>query len=98
MATTGTFPTLDSSEILSFLKELGIDFTDEDLRNPQAQNVRTVYENFVEWITGTTADTLQQPVLAALEHLGYPELYEEAIPELQFQKILYVLQFKYYIY
>ena len=83
---TFSFPLLKKSEIVSCCNELNIPITENDLTQPHLSVVRTVYELFVELLTGISKDQMQQIQFSALDTLSFPELYEEAIPEVTFLK------------
>jgi hypothetical protein len=83
-----SFPILPNQEIVGSLNDLGIHFQEEDLKEPQANTIRSVYEHIVELLAGISRETTQQPQFLALDKLPYPDLHDESIPEIAFLKYL----------
>lgn len=76
-----SFPILKNKNILSCLHELGIGLQLEQLKEPKCEQMKAVYERFVNFMTGESLEQLKQPKLEAMDQLQYPELHEESIPE-----------------
>ncbi len=84
------FPTMKAPEIVQCCNEVGIPLTEDDIKNPHPTTIRNVLENFVWFLLGVRKEDLQQPRFRAMESLSYPEIHDEAIPELAFYRALYV--------
>ncbi|RKO89731.1 kinetochore protein Nuf2, partial [Blyttiomyces helicus] len=81
-----SFPSLKVSEILQCMSDLQIPFTEADLMQPTMQRVVPIYEAFLEIFVGVGRES--QPSFAALEILEFPDLHQEAISILGFQRQL----------
>lgn len=91
------FPILKNINIVQTLNECNIPFNLEDLQKPHPTTIRMVYETFVTLLMGITKENLQQPQFNALSQLSFPELHEEAIPELAFYRNMYFLSLFIYL-
>jgi kinetochore protein Nuf2 len=85
-----SFPNLSPSEISACLAEVEIEFPPQKLTAPTATEMRSVYRQLVLLLLGMRPEELEQPHFAASQVLTYPELYDEAIPEIAFARALYV--------
>jgi kinetochore protein Nuf2 len=81
-------PPLKTPEIVQCCNEIGIPLTEDDIKNPHPTTIRNVFENFVWFLAGVKKEDLQQPRFRAMESLSYPEIHDEAIPELAFYRYL----------
>lgn len=84
-------PLLELDEIAACLQELGLHVAAEDLRNPQPDMVRRVYEFFVDLHLGVSRNDLLQPKFSAMDVFEQPDLHEESVPLVVFQKALTTL-------
>lgn len=90
-----SFPILSNDEIRSCLKELKIELNERDLLRPTHDSLRNVYEQCFELFLGITIESLEEPdEEIASECLEFPELYEDAIPNLLFLSQLQELMMK----
>jgi len=83
-----SFPILSNDEIRSCLKELKIDLSERDLLRPTHESLRHVYESAFELFFNVNLDEEEafQPDPEIAEEVGmeFPELYEDAIPNVLF--------------
>mmetsp|Transcript_12155 Transcript_12155/g.37045 ORF Transcript_12155/g.37045 Transcript_12155/m.37045 type:complete len:455 (-) Transcript_12155:122-1486(-) len=86
-----SFPILSPEEIIQCLSELQIPFSEEQLRKPTGDGVRSVFEQFLELVVGSSREELNQPVFGAADVLSYPELHEESISVLSFHRGMHKL-------
>ena len=93
-----SFPILSNDEIRSCLKELKIDLSERDLLRPTHESLRHVYESAFELFYNMDLDDEEtfQPDPEIAEEVGmeFPELYEDAIPNLLFLSRLQELMMK----
>lgn len=83
-----SFPLLERKEILKCLNELeiGIALTEPDIVKPTMDTIKPAYEIIVQSLVGVTREELQQPVFNAIDMLEFPELHEESIGALAFNR------------
>ena len=93
-----SFPILSNDEIRSCLKELKIDLSERDLLRPTHESLRHVYESAFELFYNMDLDDEEtfQPDPEIAEEVGmeFPELYEDAIPNVLFLSRLQELMMK----
>lgn len=79
-----SFPVMKPAEIISILKELNIEMSDDELQNPEKnkEHTRHILESLAAMCTGITREEMAQPAFSGLSVLNYPELHEESIPQL----------------
>lgn len=70
------------------MAEVEIEFPPQKLTAPTATEMRSVYRQLVLLLLGMRPEELEQPHFAASQVLTYPELYDEAIPEIAFARAL----------
>ena len=96
--TTYSFPILTNDEIRSCLKELKIELSERDLLRPTHESLRHVYESAYELFFNVNLDEDEsfQPDPEIAEEVGmeFPELYEDAIPNVLFLSRLQELMLK----
>ena len=96
--TTYSFPILTNDEIRSCLKELKIELSERDLLRPTHESLRHVYESAYELFFNVNLDedeTFQpDPEIAEEVGMEFPELYEDAIPNVLFLSRLQELMLK----
>ena len=73
---------------MQILVELQIPTTEDLLTKPTLEKMRPVYKEFVEILAGVRKEDLEQPQFEAMEALSNPELHEESIAELSFNRAL----------
>lgn len=81
---TYSYPILSNSEILACLRELDVPLEESDLLRPTRESLRPCYETLVEIFIGKPLAEICAIDEEAFAKLDYPELYEEAIPNLMF--------------
>jgi kinetochore protein Nuf2 len=81
-----SFPILTATEIVQCMNEIDIELTEQALAKPTYQIVRPVYTQLVEKVLHIRKEDLEQFVFSALDVLEHPELHEESIPELAFNR------------
>ena len=91
MAPTYSFPILGNNEIIACLGELDVPLTEQDLLKPHPDTLYRAYEEIVTLLCGETRDEMYAPDLDAADVLEFPELYEDAIGNLKFQRNLFEL-------
>ena len=91
MAPQYSFPILSNREITACLGELGIPLEEQDLLKPHPDTLYRAYEELVCLLCGRTRDALYVPDMDAADVLEFPELYEEAIGNMKFQRHLFEL-------
>lgn len=91
MAPTYSFPILGNNEIIACLGELDIPLTEQDLLRPHPDTLYRAYEEIVCLLCGQTREAMYAPDLEAADVLEFPELYEDAIGNLKFQRQLFEL-------
>ncbi len=66
-----SFPIIEFGEILLCLHELGIPVTEDDLVNPEKNKdqIRRMFENLAEMVTGITKEEMSQPGLEVIHQL-----------------------------
>lgn len=81
---TFSFPTMKTDEILSCLKELGIEMTQHELANPDENKgaIRGMLELLAEICTGIPRDEMYQPAFEGLKAFSYPGLHDDSVPQL----------------
>ena len=96
--TTYSFPILTNDEIRSCLKELKIELSERDLLRPTHESLRHVYESAYELFFNVNLDEDESfqpdPEIAEEVGLEFPELYEDAIPNVLFLSRLQELMLK----
>eukprot|EP00850_Spirogloea_muscicola_P000885 SM000003S11130 [mRNA] locus=s3:1138193:1140561:+ [translate_table: standard] len=89
-----TFPEITRKEILACMGDLEVPLSDGDLLKPTMEAIRPVYESVVTLLMGISREELHQPVFSAIDALEFPELHEESIACLAFNravtKLMYV--------
>eukprot|EP00899_Mesostigma_viride_P008740 jgi/Mesvir1/17868/Mv12945-RA.1 len=83
-----SFPILNNQEILACLAELDLHIPEADLLKPTYEVIRPVFEGIVQLLVGVTREELHQPIFRAMDLLEYPELHEESIGSLSFDRAL----------
>ncbi|KXL42754.1 hypothetical protein M433DRAFT_71300 [Acidomyces richmondensis BFW] len=63
------FMTLPDKEIAGCISDIGINFTVEDLRKPNPQQIQKVFEWFAELLTNTTREVVAPAMRAAAEQM-----------------------------
>ncbi len=86
-----SFPILKPHEIVKCLNDLNIPCAETDLSQPHSGNIKIIYELFVELLMDVPKEALTQVDFNSLNKFSYPEIYEEAIPEVTFFRVLYAL-------
>eukprot|EP00898_Chlorokybus_atmophyticus_P007462 jgi/Chlat1/7717/Chrsp66S07191 len=81
-----SFPILPNAEILACLQELELPLSEQDLLKPSYEVVKPVYDGFLHLLMGMTREELQQPVFSAINELEYPEMHDESIGHLAFDR------------
>ncbi|KAI7843287.1 hypothetical protein COHA_003119 [Chlorella ohadii] len=81
-------PLFAEKDIIIFLSELGMSASAEHLGKPTYEFVQPIFENLVTALMGVTREELQQPVFSAIDALEFPELHDESIPAVAFQRHL----------
>lgn len=83
-----SFPLLSNGDILACLDELGSDIREQELLRPTYEVLRPVYENLVMMLVGVTREELHQPLVTAMDGMQYPEMHEDSIVTIQFNRAL----------
>uniref|UniRef100_A0A7S1ZLE0 Kinetochore protein Nuf2 N-terminal domain-containing protein n=1 Tax=Trieres chinensis TaxID=1514140 RepID=A0A7S1ZLE0_TRICV len=88
---TPSFPILKNGDILQCMSEIGIDLTQDVLKEPHRHKdrVRETFLVLIEMGLGMTEERLRSPSGAIIEKrksLAYPEMHEESLSELKFLK------------
>ncbi|KAI9096105.1 Nuf2 family-domain-containing protein [Phlyctochytrium arcticum] len=83
-----SFPVLKPSELLGCMADLGIPFSSEDLQKPSPDRIIVVYEHFTEILMGVTREQYLQPSFDAVQFLEYPDLHQESIGFMAFNRQL----------
>ncbi len=86
---TSTFPLLKVQEILQCCNEMGVPFAEDELKNPVREGVGIVYETFLLLICGVKNEDLLKKQFSSLNALSYPELHDEAVPEVALYRAMY---------
>ena len=86
-----SFPLLSNGDIIGCIEELGSDLREQELLRPTYEVLRPVYENLVMMLVGMTREELHQPVVTAMDGMEYPEMHEDSIVTMQFNKALMAL-------
>lgn len=55
--------------------------TENDIKNPQPQVIRKVFEMYLEMFLDLKSDDIQQPTFEAMM-IDYPQLHEDSVPHL----------------
>lgn len=76
------------ADIVNFLQENGIPFTENDIVRPNPIVICKVYEFFLQTFLGITPEAYSQPSLELLGMLEFPEIYTEALSLMTFCGIL----------
>lgn len=77
-----TFPTLRIPEIVSCSDELRVPLTQDDIKNPQPNVIRKVFELYLEMFLNLNISNLQQAPMEGLMMIEHPQLHEESVPAL----------------
>lgn len=83
-------PLLKNKDIVNFFKELNLEFSEEELKNPTPEKLREVLEWFVEFHMCPSRTELKQAPFCAIEQLSHPEIHEQGVVEIATYK--YILQ------
>ncbi|KNC85745.1 hypothetical protein SARC_02085 [Sphaeroforma arctica JP610] len=81
-------PVFSTAKLLQCMNEIGFPMSEQDLKNPQPEELMSLYQSLVEELLGVRKIDHCQPDLRASDCLSHPDLYEEAIPQLVFYKAL----------
>lgn len=91
------FPRMDYMEIQEDMSQTNISMSKEMMRNPSPDDVRRIFDHFIEDVRGKKPEDMAQPAFGCLEVLDYQELFEGGIPNLHYlreiQKIFRAAQF-----
>eukprot|EP01134_Creolimax_fragrantissima_P000406 CFRG0406T1 len=81
-------PVFSTAKLLQCMAEIGFPMSEQELKNPQPEDIMSLYQSLVEELLGVRKIDHCQPDLRASDCLSYPELHEESIPQLVFYKAL----------
>ena len=85
-----SFPPLTPTELVSSLADINIHVTEEELRKPTRELAHQLFGYFAEsFLQGVELEQIHGS-LQSEDLLEYPELYEEALPQTNFERKLYV--------
>lgn len=86
-----TYPMLSDIEIVECFKELDVQqVTVQNLTKPEPEFIYSLYENVVQKLMGISADEMTKPIAEPYNDLGFPQLYDGGIYQLNFLQNLYV--------
>ena len=83
-----TFPVLKNNEILQFMADLEIPFTEQDILKPSSHRMLQVYEAFTEQLMGISREHYSQPSFACIELLEHPDIHQESLALIGFYRQL----------
>jgi hypothetical protein len=64
------------------MHELGMDVSEEEMGKPKDVFVTGIFESFIEKLSGTSREDLNQPIFSGLKAIEYQQLHEDSIPKL----------------
>ena len=88
MARNFSFPILKPQQIVLCINDMNIPFSEAELIKPTPEGMKPLYEQIVQYIYGITREEFAQPVLSAQDALSYPELHEESVGSIRFQRLV----------
>ncbi|OQR99123.1 kinetochore protein NUF2 [Thraustotheca clavata] len=81
-----SFPIVKMSDLFTYLHEMKINFSEDDIRNCDPAAVRRLMEEFIHILMDMKKEDINQPDLAGLSMLEYPQLYDDSIPEITYYR------------
>lgn len=88
---TFSFPIMPVANLAASLSALDIEITPQKLAAPTPNEMKHVYKQLMINLLNIRPEELESAPDGALGVLSYPELYDEAIPEILFARALYVI-------
>lgn len=70
------------------MNELGMKITEDDLKTPKRNQLKIIYENFVDLLMGVSREDAKQPDFTVADVLEHQDLHETSIGEIMLVKSL----------